>query len=86
MNALETTLTKNGFDKVEWFTKRDAWGKDDISFTHTIKSHLYETYTLSLQLERFGSVQEVYIIWEKYEKCVEQLQEAIDWMEKCKKL
>ena len=86
MNALDTILTKNNFDKVGWSAKKVVWEKDDISFTHNITPHLYETYTLSLQLSKFGFVQETFIIWEKYERCVEQLQEAIEWMEKCRKL
>lgn len=86
MNALETILAKNDFDKVGWSSKDVRWWKDDISFTHKVTIPTYETFTLSLQLEKFGFVQESFIVWEKYERCVEQLQEAIDWMEKCKNL
>ena len=86
MNALEHNLNYNGFDEVSTSKKCRKWEKNSLIFKHCTTQHGYETYTLSLELNKFGFVQESFVIWEKYERCVEQLQEAIDWMEKCKNL
>lgn len=79
MNALETLLQKNGFKQFPKNYYRNNWG---VVFNK--RSEQY--YELNYQLPKLGTLQEIYVVWEKYERCVEQLQKAIDWMEKCKNL
>jgi hypothetical protein len=86
MNALETILNNNNFDEISSsLIKGRKWKKDDFTFGHN-DIYSYESYILSFKSKKFGFVHENFIVWEKYERCIEQLQEAIDWMEKCKNL
>ena len=73
-NALITILRKNQFNNI---TDRCFTRKDGFKFVY---KNDYE-YSLTFDINKFGFVHQILIVWLKYEECVKQLETAIKTIE-----
>ena len=73
-NALVAILKRNGFFAL---TDYCFVRKDGFKFVY---KNDYE-YSLTFDINKFGFVHQILIVWLKYEECIEQLETAIKTIE-----
>ena len=71
-NALEGILKRNQFRKIS----NTFWKRSD-GFRFDVK----DDYSLTYDVDKFGFLHQILIVWLKYEECVEQLETAIKTIE-----
>ena len=71
-NALVAILKRNQFIKVS-----DTFWKRSDGFRFDVK----DDYSLTYDVDKFGFLHQILIVWLKYEECVKQLETAIKMIE-----
>ena len=71
-NTLATILKRNQFIKVS-----DIFWKKSDGFRFDVK----DDYSLTYDVDKFGFLHQILIVWLKYEECVKQLETAIKMIE-----